>query len=44
MTAFIRAFDAKVTDDFDAKSFARSNKTYFTMQIVDPLPVILSRR
>ena len=44
MTAIIREFDAKLPDDFDARSYMKSNKAFFTMQIMDKLPVIFSRR
>ena len=44
LTAIIRAFDAKLPDDFDARSYMKSNKAFFTMQILNKLPVIFSRR
>lgn len=44
MAGMVREFDAKLSDDFDAESFAKSNKSYFTMHIMDTLPVTFSRR
>ena len=44
MTAIIREFDAELPGDFDAESYAKSNKAFFTMQIMDKLPVIFRRR
>ena len=44
MTAILREFDAKLPDNFDADKFAKSSKAFFTLQILEKLPVTFSRR
>ena len=43
LTAVVREFDAKLPDDFDSERFAKSTKSFFTIQI-EELPMILTRR
>ena len=44
MTAILREFDAKISGDFDADKFEKSFKAFVSLEIMETLPVIFTRR